>query len=300
MFSMNSGKTLAFAITLIAAVLGAAAAAPKFEVASVKPVDANSGPGASKSENGAGRAGTGLPLQVDHGRYAYTSSLFAFILQAYGIQTCDPNLDCAFVSGGPDWLRNDKFEIQAKIPDGTPDYTTGQLSRGEAPELQLMLQSLLADRFNLKVHREQRELPAYALTVAKGGPKPNLKKAAGEMVQTKDGSFRKDNTLLFLGHGPKDPNLHVTLTVKNRPMREFVTYLSHMMNRPVLDRTGLAGEFDFGIDYEMDPDAPPGNPAMVGPSMFTAFQDQLGLKLESTRAPVEVLMIDHAERPSKN
>jgi uncharacterized protein (TIGR03435 family) len=275
-----------------------AAAALAFEVASVKPVDPNSGAGGGKS--GGGRGGGGSPLQVDHLRLSYTSTLFNFIARAYGIQGCLPNSDasCPLLSGGPDWVRKDMFEIQAKAPEGTPDYSAGQLSAGQAPQLQRMLQALLGDRFNLKIHRENKEVPEYALTIARNGPKPNLKKAAGEMVQRKDGSFVKDNTLFFRSSGPDDPSIH--LVVKNRPIQEFLVTLAGMMGRPVLDRTGLQGEFDFTLDYEKDPDAPPGNLALVGPSMFTALQAQLGLKLESIKAPVEVLAIDHAEQPSAN
>ncbi len=101
--------------------------------------------------------------------------------------------------------------------------------------------------------------------------------------------------IFFRSSGPDDPNVH--LTVKNRPIQDFLVTLSGMMGRPVLDRTGLTGEFDFALDYEKDPDAPPGNLSLVGPAMFTAFQEQLGLKLESTKAPLEVIVVDGAEHP---
>ena len=270
-----------------------AAPTPKFEVATVKPVDPDSGGG--KSRNGGG-----VPLRVDHQRVSYTSTLFNFIARAYGIQGCLPNSDasCPLLSGGPDWIKKNIFEIQAKAPGGTRDYTTGELSACGAPELQLMLQALLADRFNLKIHRENKDLPVFVLTIAKNGPKSSLKKAAGDTVQLKDGSFVKDNTIFFRSSGPDDPNVH--LTVKNRPIQDFLVTLSGMMGRPVLDRTGLTGEFDFALDYEKDPDAPPGNLSLVGPAMFTAFQEQLGLKLESTKAPLEVIVVDGAEHPSAN
>jgi bla regulator protein blaR1 len=270
---------------------------PKFDVATVKPVDPGSGAGGGKSGNG---GGSGAPLRVDHQRVGYTSTLFNFIARAYGVQGCLPNsgASCPLLTGGPDWIKKNMFEIQAKAPDGSPDYTTGQLSAGRAPELQLMFQALLADRFSLKIHRENKDLPVFALTIAKNGPKSGLKKAAGDMIELKDGSFVKDNTIFFRSSGPNDPNVH--LTVKNRPIQDFLVTLSGMMGRPVLDRTGLTGEFDFTLDYEKDPDAPPGNLSLVGPAMFTAFQEQLGLKLESTKAPLEVIVVDHAEQPSPN
>jgi uncharacterized protein (TIGR03435 family) len=117
------------------------------------------------------------------------------------------------------------------------------------------------------------------------------------MVLRKDGSSVKDTTIFFRSTGPNDPNIH--LIVRNRSIQELATILSSMMERPVLDRTGLIGEFDFDVDYERDPDAS-GNAALAGSTMMSAFQEQLGLKLESVKAPVEVLVIDHAEQPSEN
>jgi len=296
---MNAGKTLAVAATGIAALL-VAAVAPQFEVASVKKVNANAVPDGSKSQDG--RGGGGAPFQIDHGRFSYTATFYELVLRAYGIRGCRPQSECALVTGGPDWtkqgwIRNDRFEIQAKTPAGTPDYTALQFLGGQATQVQLMLQALLTDRFNLKLHREQRELSVYALTVAKNGPRANLKKATGSTTQLKDGSMVKDTTIFFRSAGANDPSIH--LTVRNRPLREFVDTLSSLMDRRVLDRTGLDGEFDFEVDYEKDPDAT-GPASLVGSTMISAFQEQLGLKLEATKAPVEVLVIDHVEQPSEN
>jgi uncharacterized protein (TIGR03435 family) len=275
--------------------------ATQFEVATVKPLDPFTGAAGTKSADGGAKGRGGVPFEVDHGRLHYEGTLHALILRSYRIQGClaSPGATCPLLSGGPAWVNKDIFEIQAKAPEGTQDYTFGANGLRElSPELQFMLQALLADRFNLKVHRERKQLPLLALTVAKNGPKPNLKKGAGEMIQRKDGSLVKDVAVMWMEHGPKDPSVNVT--VKNLPMQEFVDRLSPMMGRLVLDRTELKGEFTFTMDYEKDPDAPPGNLSLVGPSMFTAFQEQLGLKLESTKAPVEVLVIDHAEQPSAN
>jgi len=153
----------------------------------------------------------------------------------------------------------------------------------------------------MKVHREKKQLPVYALTIGKNGPK--LKKAAGEMIELKDGGFAKNRTMFF--NHPDGKLDRIQLIVKNHSMQELVNDLSRAMgDRTVVDRTGLAGEFDFTIDYERDTDVPGVSGAVdlgaVGPSMFTAFQEQLGLKLESVTAPVEVLVIDHAEQPSEN
>src|SRR5207244_679371 len=100
------------------------------------------------------------------------------------------------ILGGPDWLKKDRFDVQAKMPAGSPDYTFDQFLDGQASRLQLMLQALLAERFNLKLHREQRQLPVYAMTMTKIGPK--LKKAAEpEIIQFPDGSSRKNRSLLW-------------------------------------------------------------------------------------------------------
>ena len=218
---------------------------PVFEVASIKPARAAAG----KSSDGRGRGGP--PLQIDHRRFSYTSSLFGFIIRAYGIQECvaGGEAKCARLSGGPDWLMKDQFEIQAKMPDNSPDYTVPQLGAGQAPQLQSMLQALLAERFNLKIHREKKQLPVYALTIAKNGPK--LKKTAGEMVQLADGSSAKKRNLFFNRLNERT----IQLIVIDRSIPELTDALSRMMDRPVLDRTGIKGEFDFTIEYERDLDA---------------------------------------------
>ena len=270
-----------------------APAGPAFEVASVRRSNPNSGAGAGKSADGNGRSGP--PLQIDHRRFYYTSSLFGFIIRAYGVQEClaEGDAKCARLSGGPDWLMKDQFEIQAKIPDDSPDYTVTQFGAGQAPQLQSMLQALLAERFNLKIHREKRQLAVYELAVAKSGPK--LKKTAGEMIQLNDGSLVKKRTLFF-----DRVNEHtIQLIVVDRSIQELADALSRMRDRPVLNRTELQGEFDFTIEYDRDPDEP-GIAGSLGPTMFAAFQEQLGLKFESTKGPVEAIVIDHAERPSEN
>jgi uncharacterized protein (TIGR03435 family) len=117
-------------------------------------------------------------------------------MRAYSVKGCPPIADCTRILGGPDWLKKDRFDVQAKMPAGSPDYTFDQFLDGQASQLQLMLQALLAERFNLKLHREQRQLPVYAMTMTKIGPK--LKKAAEpEIIQFPDGSSRKNRSLLW-------------------------------------------------------------------------------------------------------
>src|ERR1700730_17456309 len=185
------------------------------------------------------------------------------------------------------------------MQDGSPDYTFLQFLRGQAPQLELMLQAMLTERFKLKLHHETKQLPVYALRFVKKGSK--IKEASGEMIQLKDGTSVKNQSLLWtpapLPDGTRSDHL-IRMFVRDQSMQSLVDSLSRLMDRPVLDRTGLKGTFDITMDYEMDPDAGPG--AIAGPAMFTAFQEELGLKFESTRAPVDVLVIDHADKPSEN
>jgi uncharacterized protein (TIGR03435 family) len=272
----------------------------EFEVASVRRSNPNTGGGGGgKSKDGGG----GLRPGLDHGRFNFSSTLFGLIIRAYGAMSCNEGkADCALISGGPNWLTKDRFDVLAKMPDGSPDYTFLQFLRGQAPQLQLMLQSMLAERFSLKVHRETRQLSVYALTLVKQGSK--LKEASGEMIQLKDGTSVKNQSLLWtpapLPDGTRSEHL-IRMFVRDQSMKGLVDSLSRLMDRPVLDRTGLKGTFDITMDYERNPDGPdtPGSD-ITGPAMFTAFQEELGLKFESTRAPVEVLIIDHAEKPSEN
>jgi uncharacterized protein (TIGR03435 family) len=158
------------------------------------------------------------------------------------------------------------------------------LTRDQA---RVILQAVLADRFRLKVHRETKDLPVYALAVGKKGPTmkesaPDVKFAAGfEMLP------------------------FARMTNRKTTMIQLAGFLSVYAGRPVVDRTGLTGSYDFTLEWNLDdvqqrePGVPGGaNPAR--PSLFTAVQEQLGLKLEPSRAPIEVLVIDHAEKPSEN
>jgi len=193
-----------------------------------------------------------------------------------------------------------------KLPDDAPDYDFGQFVDGSATQLNLMLQALLADRFNLKIHREKKELSVYELTVAKSGAK--LKKTVGEMVQAKDGTPRKNRSMVWtlprLANG--EPNLsRIQMLIRDRSLQELADLLSNVMDRPVLNRTGIEGEFDLTVEYDRDLDltdsnGQPGLGADFGPSMFRAFQDQFGLKFEATKAQLDGIVIDHVERPSEN
>jgi uncharacterized protein (TIGR03435 family) len=150
-----------------------------------------------------------------------------------------------------------------------------------------MLQALLEDRFNLKLHREMKQVPVYLLTVGKNGAK--LKEAAGP-----------DNRPPIWGlTGKPNGEAAVWLRGEKTSMAQFADSLASITGRPVLDQTGLKGNFDFAMEYASDPNAPSATP-FAGPDMFTVFQEQLGLKLDAARAPVEILVIDRVEKPSAN
>jgi uncharacterized protein (TIGR03435 family) len=170
------------------------------------------------------------------------------------------------IFGGPDWLDSDRFEINAKADQPVGDHV-----------LMEMLQTLLTERFKLTLHRETRIEPALVLEVAKNGPK--LEKAAGgESSTTSSGS-----------------NTGKSMDARNTTMDRFAAVLSREMDLPVVNRTGLDGVFNIKLAWSREDSG-----AAEGPSIFTAVQEQLGLRLRSEKAPVEVIVIDHAEQPSEN
>jgi uncharacterized protein (TIGR03435 family) len=183
---------------------------------------------------------------------------------------------------GPPWLGTLGFNIVAKVPPGaTKD------------QIKLMMRNLLAERFQLAVHRETRDLPAFALVVAKGGPKLT----AAQHPEDGGGSF-----------GPWKGNAREEAT--NQTMHGLADFLTMFMERPVMDATGLAGKYDFTLywapEYPMVRLAPKTQGAEAeapdpAPTIFAAVQDQLGLKLEPRKMPVEFLVIDHMEKtPTEN
>jgi uncharacterized protein (TIGR03435 family) len=179
--------------------------------------------------------------------------------------------------GGPTWVANpstdtDYYDINAKAEGPEP------LTQSRARQL---LQTLLADRFQLRLHRESREMPVYALVVGKAGPK-----------------FKDSAQDATTGMRAKVTLATVASTFTKSDMNSLVRVLSSAADRPVLDQTGLTGFYDYKIEFARDPAAAAAESSAV--SIFTAVQEQLGLKLESRKAPIEVLVIDHAERPSEN
>jgi uncharacterized protein (TIGR03435 family) len=256
---------------------------PQFEVASVKP-------SFSRSIQNV------RPLP---GRLTADASLQLLIQYAYGVQPFQ-------VVDAAGWLQPGRYEIDAKA-DGNSNRN----------QMFLMLQSLLENRFQLKIHRERRDLPVYALVAAKGGLKLPPPKESGCIDSPADAAPEwAGGRMAVPGEVPSAPGLcgsaGLTLVPTGARMQgekiampEFVRRLSLMLDRSVIDKTGFTGLFDLQLDFVADettpamPPPPPGSD-MPGPSISQALRQQLGLQLESTRGPVEVIVVDHAERPSGN
>jgi uncharacterized protein (TIGR03435 family) len=247
--------------------------APAFEVASIKLN--KSGSGSSHSD-------------FDHGRFTATNVRVKSLLEyeAYGITG-------AQIVGGPDWLNSEAFDISAKVDDATTERMK-TFDREQRSQFDRQLfQQLLADRFKLAVHWETKELPVYALAVAKGGPKLTKSKDADGSTSVSSGNGRMAQ---MTAKGVTMARLAQTLTQSS----------SRELGRIVIDKTGMEGAYDLALQWMPDDrsaamtNASNENSAAAGPSIFTALQEQLGLKLESTKGPVESLVIDHIEQPSEN
>lgn len=209
-------------------------------------------------------------------------TLELLIRQAYDLRSYQ-------IERAPEWADQDEFDISAKI-DGAEVRHLQTLTKDQAAaERRLMLQALLADRFRLAAHRETKQGTVYALVVAKNGPK-----------------FREATP-------PAPPRMPISmggglLTFNGAPMPTLARLISQVINAPVVDHTGLAGKYEFTLKWTPDefdlptvaqqPDNTSSEP--VGTSIFTVIQEQLGLKLESTRSPVDSLVIDHVEPPTPN
>ena len=171
------------------------------------------------------------------------------------------------IAGQPDWVDSERFDVQG-VPDqnGMPSW----------PQYQEMVRKLLADRFGLKFHRESREMTVYALKVAKGGPKLTPSNAGPEALDQTGNA----NMMRFRANS----------------MPDFVRELDAMVDRPVVDETGLQGRFDFTLRWR--PEGAPADDPNAAEPLFTAIPEQLGLRLEAAKAPAEVLVVDHIDRPT--
>jgi uncharacterized protein (TIGR03435 family) len=257
---------------------------PSFEVASVR-----------QNASGSGRE------QVWHNDNSYrvaNLSLSELIRNAWGAHAS------AQLTGGPESLLSDHFDISAKISDADTKRLSTMQRADSNRQVDLMMQDLLADRFGLKVHTETKELPVFVLTIAKSGMKFH---ASVPVPSSTPGAPPEPHTSMNVRWSSKSIDLAAT----NQTIDTLISWLARqteLESRPVLDKTGLSGTFDYSVQWtpeSMSARSKAGDPAAAaddpsGPSLFTALQDQLGLKLESQKAPVEILVIDHVEPPSAN
>ena len=257
--TLKNVKPLPAIVCLLAGSTLHAQTLPSFEVASVRQSPVNAGPVGSTRYCG------GIQF-LPGGRFTVTScQLITVIQQVYGLRDYE-------VANAPKWISEgdaSRYDIQAKATN--PE---------DGGQLRLMAQALLADRFQLKVHREMRDLPVYALVAGKNGAKLQ---AARD-----DGGPRGSGYVQSIDAG----QIHGT----NVSMPRFIEALADRLDLPLVDKTGVTEPFDFSLKW-----APGQNPAdTTRPSIFTAVQEQPGLKLESQKLPVEVLVVDRVERPTEN
>ena len=275
------GTIAGVALVVIAAsgLWGQAAAPLTFEVATIKPAAPDARGSFIRIMPGGALQVTNMPLKM----------LLTF---AYDVRDFQ-------VSGGPGWVGSERYDINAKsepsagsqtAPDD-PRKLTDDQRKTAGQQMRQRLQALLAERFLLAIHHETKEAPIYALVVAKNGPKlQESKEGVGPSLMGRSrGQFEGKGAL----------------------MEMLANVLSMQVGRPVVDKTGLTGKYDFKLEWTPDPgqgpgplgapgpDAPP-PPDPNGPSLFAAVQEQLGLRLESTKGPVETIVIDRVEKPSEN
>jgi uncharacterized protein (TIGR03435 family) len=234
-----------------------------FEVATIKPVDPQD------------KAGRYITMQGDHRFIAKYYTLKLLVAAAY-------DLTPQAISGGPEWLGADHFDITALTPGATRPSRDRQMA---------MLRNLLADRFKLTFHREEKEFSIYNLTVDKGGPKLKPSTASPD-----------EPAALVSTVYPE----RVSLPARNTTMREFASLMQRAaLDRPVVDKTGLTGKYDFDLDWSPDEtqfggELPVAPPDAAAPPFFIALQKQLGLKLEPAKGPVQTIVVDSVSKPSEN
>ena len=258
---------------------------PKYDVASIKPYRADDGR-VSIMLTPDGVSMQGAPMRM-------------LLQQAFGVE--DDR-----ILGEPAWAKTNRYNIEAKVePEQAP-----KLKDLKGEQRDAMMLQLLIDRFNLKYHHEQRELPMYGLVVAKGGSKMKASKPEEDSPEPDspkagDGPQKRGRRSMMMQPGH--------LEAAGVPVDTLIHVLSRQLSRTVVDKTGLTGTYDFVLDFTPDNAPPPGAGGpdggphkgdapenAGGPSIFTALQDQLGLKLEAQKGTVDVIVIDHIDTPSDN
>jgi uncharacterized protein (TIGR03435 family) len=287
-------------------------------------------------------------VQLDPKRFAVTrAGLLWLITAAYDIGPrgaggrfqvrCRDAVNMKLLSEGPDWVRTMEFDVEALLPPGIPAYTQGQMERGEAPEIQKMLQAMLAERFKLVLKREAREMPGYVLSVAPNGAKLTPAREIPASVE-RDGGVNPANPSAGSWGTRQFPDCSslrrmieegVDNEAANRCRRHdygagtvfggvrgtrftldrFAGQLQALTERPVVNRTGISGVFDYDLIFA--PTLPSltrplaryideGRTILSGPTLFKAIEEQMGLRLEPLQGPVETFVIVSVDRPTEN
>lgn len=292
-FGAAGFATLAFVITFgFAGMLkarprrqSASPAAPSFEVASIKP----SRPGSLDHRDNFAR-----------GRYiGINVTTKTLILRAFGISDYQ-------LYGAPDWANSDGYDIEAKVEDSLASSMQKLTASQRTDQIRLIFQAMLVDRFKLKVGHETRELPIFGLMVAKNGPKfmPTRLPVAGSVGAASTGQ-QGDRGTNVTSHG-----LDFTAVATGVALTQLAAILARepeIGGRVVVDQTGLTGDYDFTLRWTRENLTGSGGPSSEtssmdssGPSIFAALQEQLGLRLESKKGPVDVIVIKHIEKASEN
>jgi uncharacterized protein (TIGR03435 family) len=268
---------------------------PRFEVASVRPASPQ-GPNILRMPGGPGTA--------DPERFAYSHVVLkGFLLRAYGLKY--------YQLSGPDWLDSAMFDINAKVPPGATKE-----------QVDIMLRNLLEERFNLTLHHESKEMSVYELSVGKNGPRLKEADLTPPPVREPGSPPRTIGVPDKEGFPQVPPGFGATVgrmtdgimrwTGKAQSLSDLASVLGGELERPVVDKTGLNGKFDFSLAYSRDGlrqrQPPPGAVATPvddtpsgGPTLFKAVEEQLGRKLESTKDPIDILVIDHIDKvPTDN
>jgi uncharacterized protein (TIGR03435 family) len=261
--SADSPQQRAQLVTAVANVAEASPASegPQFEVATIKPSDPDKC--------------CGRTYRRDGKQFTTHNTYLRWLIQwAYGVQANQ-------IVGGPGWMDMDRYDVVGEIK-GTGAPTDR--------EWRVAVQNLLADRFQLKFHHEIKEMPAYALTIARGGAK----------LTKSDPQKNPVPRIMFGGAGGHTMNG----TGRDVTLKDFMGEVQRLaLDRPVVDRTGITGTYDIELAFTREDSNSLGMrqlPDSAAPNLFTALEQQLGLKLEGVKAPVDVLVIDRAEPPSEN
>jgi uncharacterized protein (TIGR03435 family) len=269
---------------------------PKFEVASIKP-------------NLTPTGGTSIRGEPSGTRITMTRVPVKMVMSfAYRVRDFQ-------IVGGPDWINVDRYDIEAKLEDIGKPRPILPPDPNVPDEMALCIQSLLEDRFQLKAHKESRDLPVYELTATKGGSKmtlaadqsmPQLPKPGDPPPPRPEPGARPGRGGLFIQRTPAG----FTLKATGVSLAQFISNISQLVGRPVVNKTELnSGLYD--IDLEWADNGPSGGPPLApgtesapsdtsGPSIFTALQEQLGLRLVSAKGPVDVVVIDSVQKPTAN